>query len=81
MDPDRQHQRDPFEGAVGEEQKTKMSIGDALAGPVTSYLYDWNLLPYGQLLWLKELETYQLYPPLQAPRVLQPKPGLSADQE
>jgi arylsulfatase A-like enzyme len=59
--------RDPFEGAIGEEQKTNLSIGGALAGPVTAYLYDWNILPIGQLLWLKELETYQLYPPLQAP--------------
>ena len=34
---------------------------------MTAYLYDWNIPPLGQLLWLKELETYQLYPPLQAP--------------
>jgi arylsulfatase len=37
--------RDPFEGAVGEEQKTNLSIGGALAGPVTAYLYDWNICP------------------------------------
>jgi hypothetical protein len=30
-------------------------------------VYDWNILPIGQLLWLKELETYQVYPPLQSP--------------
>ena len=26
-----------------------------------------NMLPIGQALWLKELETYQLYPPMQDP--------------
>jgi arylsulfatase len=25
------------------------------------------MLPLGQLLWLKELETYKEFPPLQAP--------------
>ena len=40
-------------------------MGGALAGPVTAYIYDWNLLPIGQALWLRELETYKLYPPLQ----------------
>ncbi|HNC52821.1 MAG TPA: hypothetical protein PLO14_11365 [Accumulibacter sp.] len=29
--------------------------------------YDWNLLPIGQLLWLRELETFRQFPPLQAP--------------
>jgi hypothetical protein len=39
----------------------------ALAGPVTAYVYGWNLLPMGQALWLKELETYIDFPPLQNP--------------
>ena len=30
-------------------------------------MYDWNMLPIGQQLWLKELETYKTFPPLQAP--------------
>ena len=34
---------------------------------MTAYSYDWNLLPIGQQLWLKELESYVSYPPLQAP--------------
>ena len=59
--------RDPFETAIGPEQDTALSVGGALAGPVTAYIYDWNLLPIGQLLWLKELETYEKYPPLQSP--------------
>jgi arylsulfatase len=59
--------RDPFEQAVGIDQKTAMSIGGALAGPVTAYQYDWNMLPIGQQLWFKELESYKTFPPLQAP--------------
>ena len=42
-------------------------MSGALAGPVTGYIYDWNLLPIGQNLWLKELETYKAFPPLQDP--------------
>jgi arylsulfatase len=41
-------------------------MGGALAGPVTSFIYDWNMLPIGQQLWLKQLESYITYPPLQA---------------
>src|SRR5271166_2559422 len=59
--------RDPFEQAVGVNQKTVMSMGGALGGPVTAYIYDWNMLPLGQELWLKELESYEKFPPLQAP--------------
>jgi arylsulfatase len=44
-----------------------MSFGGALAGPVTSFIYDWNMLPIGQQLWLEQLESYEKYPPLQAP--------------
>jgi arylsulfatase len=59
--------RDPFEMATGVQQGTMLGQGGALAGPVTAYIYDWNLLPLGQLLWLKELETFQAFPPLQDP--------------
>jgi len=59
--------RDPFEQAVGIDQKTALSIGGALAGPTTAFLYDWNLLPIGQQLWLQHLSTYEKFPPLQAP--------------
>ena len=59
--------RDPFEQAVGVDQKTAMGLGGALGGPVTAFLYDWNMLPIGQLLWEKELMSYKEFPPLQAP--------------
>ena len=41
--------------------------GGAIAAPVTAYQYDWNMLPIGQALWLKELQTYIDFPPLQDP--------------
>lgn len=44
-----------------------MSIGGAIAAPMTGYQYDWNMLPIGQQLALKYLETYSEFPPLQAP--------------
>ncbi len=59
--------RDPFEQAVGVSQKSAMSIGGALGGPVTAFLYDWNMLPIGQQLWEKQLMSYKTFPPLQAP--------------
>jgi arylsulfatase A-like enzyme len=61
--------RDPFEqnvaGVAGE--KTLASAQGALAGPVSAYMYDWNMLPIGQQLWEKELLSYKEFPPLQAP--------------
>src|SRR5436189_393460 len=57
--------RDPFENNVGAEQKGAFSAAGALASPSTAYLYDWNLLPIGQLLWQKELMSYIDFPPLQ----------------
>jgi hypothetical protein len=32
---------------------------------MTAFQYDWNMLPIGQQLWLKHLESYVKYPPLQ----------------
>jgi arylsulfatase A-like enzyme len=59
--------RDPFEQAVGLDQKTAVGLGGALASPSTAYVYDWNMLPLGQELWLKWFETLQAFPPMQAP--------------
>ncbi|MEO8345539.1 MAG: arylsulfatase, partial [Betaproteobacteria bacterium] len=59
--------RDPFEAAVGAEQLTLLGMGGSLAAPSTAYLYDWNLLPIGQLLWMKELMSYKQFPALQSP--------------
>jgi arylsulfatase len=57
--------RDPFEAAVGADQKTLLGMGGAIAAPSTAFLYDWNMLPIGQLLWEKELMSYKDFPPLQ----------------
>ncbi|CAA0087045.1 Uncharacterised protein [Starkeya nomas] len=59
--------RDPFETSIGSQVKTLTGVGGALAAPVTAYVYDWNMLPIGQALWLKELETYNQFPPMQSP--------------
>jgi arylsulfatase len=59
--------RDPFETSVGQQIKTLMGQGGAISSPSTAYIYDWNMLPIGQALWLKELESYIPYPPLQNP--------------
>jgi arylsulfatase len=59
--------RDPFETSVGSQLKTLMGVGGAIAAPVTAYQYDWNILPIGQQLWLRELETYATFPPMQDP--------------
>jgi arylsulfatase len=57
--------RDPFEQNVGMDQKSLTAIGGSLAAPSTAYLYNWNILPIGQLLWEKELMSYKDFPPLQ----------------
>ena len=44
-----------------------LGVGGALAAPSTAYIYDWNLLPIGQMLWMKELMSYKQFPALQAP--------------
>ena len=59
--------RDPFERSVASVDGTLLGYGGALAAPSTAMIYDWNLLPIGQLLWLKELETYKTFPSLQTP--------------
>jgi arylsulfatase A-like enzyme len=58
--------RDPFEASVMNEN-TLMGMGGALAAPSTAYIYDWNQLPIGQLLWMKELLSYKEFPALQTP--------------
>jgi len=59
--------RDPFETSVGSQQKTLFGMGGAIASPSTAYVYDWNLLPIGQQLWLRHLETYIKFPALGDP--------------
>src|SRR5215475_13782736 len=60
--------RDPFEQTISfGDAKSAMGLGGTIGSPSTAYLYDWNMLPVGQLLWMKELASYKEFPPLQAP--------------
>jgi arylsulfatase len=60
--------RDPFEQTVSfSDSKSAGALVGALGAPTTAYIYDWNVLPLGQLLWEKELLTFKEFPPLQAP--------------
>jgi arylsulfatase A-like enzyme len=59
--------RDPFETSIGQQTKTLMGLGGTIGSPSTAYIYDWNMLPIGQALWLKELESYAEFPPMQDP--------------
>ena len=59
--------RDPFETSIGSQYKTLMGLGGSIGSPSTAYIYDWNMLPIGQALWLKELESYKEFPPMQDP--------------
>jgi arylsulfatase len=44
-----------------------MALGGALGAPSTAFIYDWNMLPIGQQLWLEWFQTLQEFPPLQKP--------------
>ncbi|WP_314946384.1 arylsulfatase [Bradyrhizobium cosmicum] len=59
--------RDPFETSIGTQIKTLFGMGGAIASPSTAYVYDWNMLPIGQQLWLMHLETFVKFPALQDP--------------
>jgi arylsulfatase len=59
--------RDPFEQFVTNDGKSAMNWGGSLAAPSTAYIYDWNILPIGQMLWYNELMSYKTFPPMQTP--------------
>ena len=59
--------RDPFETTIGADSLSITGYGGNLAAPSTAYIYNWNILPIGQLLWLKELQSYVDFPPMQDP--------------
>jgi arylsulfatase len=59
--------RDPFEQAVGGEVKSVGNLVGSLASPGTAFIYDWNMLPIGQGIALRHLESFETYPPMQSP--------------
>ena len=67
LDPGRQHQARSLRDFHWSTAKTLFGMGGAIAAPSTAYVYDWNMLPIGQALWLRELESYIHFPPLQDP--------------
>ena len=67
LDPGRQHQARSVRDFDWFVDKTLMGVGGAIAAPMTAYQYDWNMLPIGQALWLKELQSYIDFPMLQNP--------------
>ena len=72
--------RDPFEQAVGIAQKSAMSMGGALAGPVTAFQYDWNLLPLGQQLVARLVRDAQGVPANAEAGELQPHADDGSDE-
>jgi hypothetical protein len=76
---------DPFEQAVGIDQKSAMSLGGALGAPMTAFQYDWNMLPIGQQLWEVHLVVLREVPSAAGTRDLQPQSaatltGMSVDE-
>ena len=66
--------RDPFETPVGVADKTRVELGRrAGRARVPRIIYDWNILPIGQLLWLKELVSYVDVPADAGSGELQPR--------
>jgi arylsulfatase A-like enzyme len=61
--------RDPFEQNVTpDDTKSLLYFGGSLAAPSTAFMYDGlGIMPLGQQLWLKELKSYEKFPPLQSP--------------
>jgi arylsulfatase A-like enzyme len=61
--------RDPFEQNVTpDDTKSLLYFGGTLAAPSTAFMYDGlGIMPLGQQLWLKELQSYEKFPPLQSP--------------
>ena len=59
--------RDPFEQTVGADAKSIIGYGGSIGSAGNAYIYNWNMLPLGQLLWEKELFSYKDFPPMQRP--------------
>ena len=68
LDPGRQHQaRSVRDVDRGTDRRRCSAWAGRSPHRLTAYVYDWNMLPIGQALWLKELKTYIDYPPMQDP--------------
>ena len=82
LDPGPQHQARSVRASGRSQIEDPVRPGRrASPRPSTAYIYDWNMLPIGQLLWLKELESYKEFPPMQDPASVQPGAGHGSGQE
>ena len=74
LDPGRQHQARSLRARCRLRRRSLlMALGGALGAPATAYIYDWNMLPIGQLLWEKELYVVQGVPAAAGAGDLQPE--------
>ena len=55
LDTAHQRQARSIEQTVGSDAKSLIGYGGSIGSPGNAYLYNWNMLPLGQLLWEKEL--------------------------
>ena len=69
--------RDPFEQAVGGDQKSVLSVGGAIASPSTAYQYNWNMLP----ALVEGTAVVHRLPAAAGPGNLQPRSGHGTGQE
>ncbi len=54
-------------------QDSSWVMGGVIGSPSTAYVYDWNMLPIGQALWLKETRELDPVPAAPGPGELQPR--------
>jgi arylsulfatase len=74
--------RDPFETSIGEQFQDAHGLWVANSQHrFTAYLYDWNIAADRQALWLRELETYRKFPPMQDPASYNLRAGDGPAQE
>ena len=74
--------RDPFEQFVTPDDESLLSFGGALAAPSTAFMYSGlGIMPLGQQLWFKELESYVTYPPFTGSLNLQSHSGAGSGQK
>ena len=80
LDAGPEHQARPVRtGGRPGEGKSAMGLGGALAAPSTAYLYDWNMLPIGQLLWDERADVVQEVPAAASAGELQPVRNLEGN--
>jgi hypothetical protein len=73
--------RDPFEQAVGTDQKTAMSMGGAIGAPMTAFQYDLEYAAHRSATVDAASDVVREVPAAAGAGELQPQSGLGAGQE